>query len=29
MKAIDDVNNNRGMSRTFENVSEMMEDLHA
>ena len=27
--AIDDVNNNRNMSRTFDSVAELMDDLHA
>jgi DNA-damage-inducible protein J len=29
LAAIDDVNNNRNMSRTFSSVAEMMEDLRA
>jgi DNA-damage-inducible protein J len=29
LAAIDDVNNSRGMSRTFDSVSELMEDLNA
>ncbi len=29
LAAIDDVNNNRNMSRTFDNVAEMMEALRA
>ena len=29
LSAIDDVNNNRNMSKTFESISELMEDLNA
>jgi DNA-damage-inducible protein J len=29
LAAIEDVNNNRGLSRTFDSVAELMEDLNA
>ncbi|MGD9679310.1 MAG: type II toxin-antitoxin system RelB/DinJ family antitoxin [Vulcanibacillus sp.] len=29
LAAIDDVNNNRNMSKTFDNVNDLMEDLNA
>ena len=29
LAAIDDVNNDRNMSRTFDSIAELMEDLHA
>ena len=29
LSAIDDVNNNRGMSKAFDSVSELMDDLNA
>ena len=29
MKAIDDVNNNRNMSKVYDDIDELMSDLHA
>ena len=29
MKAIDDVNNNRNMSKVYDDIDELMRDLHA